>query len=677
MTTPNSHIAIVGAGIFGLTISLNLKQRGYKHVTVFDEQYHEEAGEYNVHGDRDVDAAYRYPRNKTAHETLNGSSLPLWKQWNTQIASTPAHLLPPGLNPSDRLFSPCGFLSISRGLTLSAKDRVTVDAHKAAGGRATIYVIRDPIDMARLRTSASLNPSSHWIQKAQLFDHPNPDPNHPLTNGFLNISSGSTNAPKTQLWLRHLCSQAGVNFISGGARGRVDEVLRWEGGKTKKVRAVKTGDGKVHDADFVILACGGCTSNLVPEVDELVERTMGSEVIIQLPTDRPDLWDKFSSERFYGSPRKEDGTITFGYRSGPKATKPPLSQSPLTTKSSFPIPLPLSSPTTLSNPIPTNSRPQTSCNPSKPLPTSLPIATLLIIRNAISQIFPELRGVDVNVVDTRMGSYTDLVRPGSSARGEAGGGKVADWAPGYDGLFVVFGQGEQGAGGFVPDLGKDLVDSLEKRANLFPWPSDALPIRTSTPLALPTPNPLPSPVSYSYPNTGYHDHQRHDSLTHDTLTGADPYAYSHGLPSFTGYPDHSTGVLSHHTLTDAHTAAEHEGVFPPFSPVSALRHSAEPPPPSYSHPAQGRRYNVGGGEHFNPSPSQQQAQQGYENFENFEALGGLEGLAMVAAGGELEREREREKREREKQERERDDWVWAKVEAAAGLASAKINGRVT
>lgn len=36
MTSPNSKIIIVGAGVFGLSTSLWLARAGYKNITVFD-----------------------------------------------------------------------------------------------------------------------------------------------------------------------------------------------------------------------------------------------------------------------------------------------------------------------------------------------------------------------------------------------------------------------------------------------------------------------------------------------------------------------------------------------------------------------------------------------------------------------------------------------------------------
>lgn len=36
MASPNSHIIIVGAGVFGLSTSLWLARAGYQNITVFD-----------------------------------------------------------------------------------------------------------------------------------------------------------------------------------------------------------------------------------------------------------------------------------------------------------------------------------------------------------------------------------------------------------------------------------------------------------------------------------------------------------------------------------------------------------------------------------------------------------------------------------------------------------------
>jgi sarcosine oxidase/L-pipecolate oxidase len=66
---------------------------------------------------------------------------------------------------------------------------------------------------------------------------------------------------------------------------------------------------------------------LLPEAAGLIETTAGSVATIQLPADRPDLWERFAPENFpvitwgmkegkdvYSFPRDENGAIKIGYR---------------------------------------------------------------------------------------------------------------------------------------------------------------------------------------------------------------------------------------------------------------------------------------------------------------------------------------------------------------------------
>ena len=63
------------------------------------------------------------------------------------------------------------------------------------------------------------------------------------------------------------------------------------------------------------------------EVSHLLETTAGSVATIQLPRDRPDLWERFSADNFpvitldtsggagvYSLPRTEDGVVKVAYR---------------------------------------------------------------------------------------------------------------------------------------------------------------------------------------------------------------------------------------------------------------------------------------------------------------------------------------------------------------------------
>jgi sarcosine oxidase/L-pipecolate oxidase len=65
----------------------------------------------------------------------------------------------------------------------------------------------------------------------------------------------------------------------------------------------------------------------LPEVTHLLEATAGSVATVQLPQNRPDLWEHFSPDNFpvitldmsdgagvYSLPRTEDGIVKVAYR---------------------------------------------------------------------------------------------------------------------------------------------------------------------------------------------------------------------------------------------------------------------------------------------------------------------------------------------------------------------------
>lgn len=94
----------------------------------------------------------------------------------------------------------------------------------------------------------------------------------------------------------HLCKKAGVKFILGEQRGYFDHFVK----KGAAVVGVVTKDGIEHPADKVVVAAGGWTASVVPEVSSLLETTGGSLAFIDIPKNRPDLLEKFGPSRFCG-----------------------------------------------------------------------------------------------------------------------------------------------------------------------------------------------------------------------------------------------------------------------------------------------------------------------------------------------------------------------------------------
>lgn len=87
-----------------------------------------------------------------------------------------------------------------------------------------------------------------------------------------------------------------------------------EVGSEKMVTGITTCDGLSHSADLVIVACestlrtsstlltafvgGGWTAGVIPEAHRAVETTGGTVMFIDVPKDRPDLWEKFHPDNF-------------------------------------------------------------------------------------------------------------------------------------------------------------------------------------------------------------------------------------------------------------------------------------------------------------------------------------------------------------------------------------------
>nr|XP_031858637.1 uncharacterized protein CI109_006017 [Kwoniella shandongensis]KAA5525709.1 hypothetical protein CI109_006017 [Kwoniella shandongensis] len=438
MTTTESKIAIVGAGVFGLSTALHLNKQGYKDVTVFDYQPYDQNAYNPSEGcdsaSADVNKIYRCSYgDEIEYQDLALSGRPIWLEWNELLRSTPADQLPKGLTPEDDLFVPCGFLRISSGGDLSDYDKECLVQLEKAGLRKYQHVlasdahISNENDMDRLWDLERRLPA-HWEEKVYALKQAGGGG----LDGFIDTSAGLTYADKSCAWARHLCEKAGVKFVLGPESGKLDDLLiDGKEGNDRKVVGLRTVDGKEYRADVVVVACGGWTPSVVSEASELLETTAGSVCTITLPEDRPDLWDKFSPERFpvwsygltghnspeyggfYGFPRTREGKIKIGRISTPK-TKYTADRA-----------------------------------------VNLPKKAITYLKQVIGEIFPELTGI--GITDTRMCWYTDSIDNSF----------VIDYVPGYsDSLFVASGGSGHGFK-FLPVLGKHVVNALEKKQDQF------------------------------------------------------------------------------------------------------------------------------------------------------------------------------------------------------------------
>jgi hypothetical protein len=71
---------------------------------------------------------------ETEYQDLAYSGRPIWEEWNSTIAKTPADELPKGLTPETKVFEDCGLLRLSEG-KLSQYDLDSLKALESAGYR--------------------------------------------------------------------------------------------------------------------------------------------------------------------------------------------------------------------------------------------------------------------------------------------------------------------------------------------------------------------------------------------------------------------------------------------------------------------------------------------------------------------------------------------------------------
>ncbi|KAK0637800.1 L-pipecolate oxidase [Lasiodiplodia hormozganensis] len=330
-------IAIIGAGVFGLSTALHLAKSGYKDITIFDYQPYDQNGYSTTAGcdaasadeNKILRASYG---DRKIYQDLAFSAIPIWESWNSSISSSSPTSLPTNLHPTDTIWVPAGFLRLSDN-GLDEHEAITQRNFPAAikhtqyhindASRAADAVSRDGIPATKL------DPFGRRARGLPV-------------DGVLDATGGYVLASKACAWALHLCAAAGVKLRLGPEQGRYVRHATGVSPTTGKrcVTGVVTADGTTHPASLVVVACGGWTPALLPDADELLETTAGSVLTVRIPKDeRPDLWDKFAPENFpvwswkmasygknaggenrtsvgglYGFPRTPDGVVKFGFR---------------------------------------------------------------------------------------------------------------------------------------------------------------------------------------------------------------------------------------------------------------------------------------------------------------------------------------------------------------------------
>ncbi|KAF4952812.1 hypothetical protein FSARC_12554, partial [Fusarium sarcochroum] len=279
--TKTDAITIVGAGIFGLSTAIHLAQRGYKSVTVFDRQPYEKTLYSYTKGcdaaSADINKIIRsaYGSQKV-YQDLSLEAIESWKSWSEELLHDDA-AIPPGMTARDSLWINNGDLSCTDENVLPPFERATIESMEHSGFPDTQLV----------------NNNTHHLDLAEkkgLTPHMQPFAKKLL--GVLDTTGGVTLADKACRFAMHKAKRSGVQFVLGQTAGKVISIIQ---GSDGRVLGISTADGKTHHAALTIVACGGWTPSLIPELDGFAETTAGSVVIFKLPKD---LRERFSPSRF-------------------------------------------------------------------------------------------------------------------------------------------------------------------------------------------------------------------------------------------------------------------------------------------------------------------------------------------------------------------------------------------
>lgn len=288
--TKDSRIVIVGASVLGLSTALHLTSRGYKSITLFD-------GRSNSSPSSSTKFA---PLHYIAqHHSLSLSALRTWAQWNEDLWANDDTTIT-GQSQQDRLWINNGFYTI-----------YGAEVPDTALQRISFLERRHGLKLALL---ASTEPDHVDSAVSRMFCI-DPFPESGCGEGLLDTLGGTILVGKTWSFaLEQVRKAPGVNVVFGDSAGLVDDIVFEGDGSGKRAQGVRTKDGQVHEADFVIWACNSTQSeDLIIPKPPLTKQQIETTVLFQLSRDKhPDLWDRLSEDNFPSwtlSLSKGDGTL--------------------------------------------------------------------------------------------------------------------------------------------------------------------------------------------------------------------------------------------------------------------------------------------------------------------------------------------------------------------------------
>ncbi|QKX57773.1 uncharacterized protein TRUGW13939_04893 [Talaromyces rugulosus] len=434
-------VAIIGAGIFGLSLAVALRDKNYV-VNVFDRNVYHENG-YDPEGD-DVQAAsvdlnkiFRASYGTKLHyQRLAMESRNAW-----MIQDNKRGFLGDNDENGGRLFVNSGMLRVQPTTHLDTLEKETLANMERDGLRGTQFVKSSPNDRERAE-------SLGWKAKLLDFDIPETSPTQTF-DAVLDSLAGFVRCSSACTYWYDISVAKGVKF-NFGKEGSVESLVKIPcsaGTLKEKVIGLKTRDGVIHNADTVVVAAGSFSTQVLPELSYHLESSAGSVASFKINPSQKDLWDKYSPEKFpvitwkasprnrsgrdtgsiYALPRTPEGYIKIGFR-GIKFTnfQPAPEGATFTQDGKWSVPLPAD-----------------ECK-------TLPEPAMYAMKQFVSIFLPEFE--DVPFSTTKLCWYTDSLDNSF----------VIDYVPDFaeNSVFICTGGSGHGAK-FLPVLGEHAADILE------------------------------------------------------------------------------------------------------------------------------------------------------------------------------------------------------------------------
>ncbi|KAF5005376.1 hypothetical protein FDECE_8188 [Fusarium decemcellulare] len=228
-TSKSSNIAIVGGGAFGLSTALHLTEAGYTNISIYE---------------RDDQIPPRYSAANDLNKIVRAEyEEPFWTELTLQAISawkTPFYA---------PFFHQTGFIHcISANAPEEAtatlnRFRAAADAHPRL--KAHVVPFREDGDVKK-----------RFWQYGGSF---------PGWTGYFNSFDGYAHSGAALTAAYREAQARGVRFFLGN-QGVVSEVVYENTARGRRATGIKTGNGRFHPADLVIVAVGAAATKLVPEI---------------------------------------------------------------------------------------------------------------------------------------------------------------------------------------------------------------------------------------------------------------------------------------------------------------------------------------------------------------------------------------------------------------------------